>query len=65
MPTVKWEIGNANAAEDIRVEIKNTPTETTFELTSSLRADTGKYVIMLSNSSGTTSASAYVTVLGM
>ncbi|KAG1672466.1 Twitchin [Nymphon striatum] len=63
MPTVGWTTGNANVAEDSRVEIKTYPTETTFELRSSLRADTGKYTVTLSNDSGTISASAFVTVL--
>lgn len=65
MPIVGWTVSNANAAEDSRVEIKTYPTETTFELRSSLRADTGKYTVTLSNDSGTTTASAFVTVLGM
>lgn len=62
-PTVKWQINGKTVEPSSRVDMQVTKNQIVFEIPFSVRADTGKYTVTLSNELGSFSASANVTVL--
>lgn len=63
-PTAKWSINGKNIEPDNRVDFQVFINKITFDIPFSVRSDTGKYTLTLSNNLGQCTASANVTVLG-
>lgn len=62
-PTAKWTVSGKEIPPSDRVDQGVFNNKVSFEISSALRTDTGRYTLTLSNDLGTCSASANVTVL--
>lgn len=51
-PVANWEINNVPVVSDDRHDIFTTHTNTTFEILSAIRSDTGRYNLTLENDQG-------------
>ncbi|ERL85176.1 hypothetical protein D910_02598 [Dendroctonus ponderosae] len=62
-PTAKWSVNGKDISVDDRVDFAVFNNKLSFDVTSALRTDTGRYTLTLSNEVGSFTASAQVTVL--
>ncbi|XP_013785867.1 twitchin-like, partial [Limulus polyphemus] len=62
-PSVTWHINDKSVLGNPRIEQTFTVGQTMLDIRSSIRSDSGRYTLILENSSGKTSASATVTVM--
>ena len=62
-PTVKWELNGKELLPGAKISIESTIKNTLFAVKSTVRADSGKYRLTLTNSSGTVTSEADVVVL--
>lgn len=63
-PTAAWSIDGTRIEPSPRVDMSVTNTHVYFDIPFSLRTDSGRYTLKLTNDLGSTSCSANVTVLG-
>lgn len=63
-PTAKWQINGKTIESSNRVDMSVTNSQVSFDIPFSVRSDTGRYTLTLTNDLGSFSASANVTVLG-
>ncbi|KRF85408.1 twitchin isoform X27 [Drosophila virilis] len=62
-PTIKWLFNGKEIEPSTRIESNLFQNELTFEIPSALRADEGRYTLILKNEHGSFDASAHATVL--
>jgi predicted phage tail protein len=62
-PTVKWSVNGKEITANERIDIGLYNNKMSFDISSSLRADAGRYTVTLTNDLGSITASAQVTVL--
>lgn len=62
-PTIKWLFNGKEIEPSPRVDINLFQNELTFEISSALRSDEGRYTVILKNEHGSFDASAHATVL--
>lgn len=63
-PKVSWFKDEADVLEDERTHIKITPTTLALEKTKSKRSDSGKYCVVVENSTGSRKGFCQVNVVG-
>lgn len=63
-PKAQWAINGVNVKPGNRVDMQVYQNQVLFEIPFSVRSDTGRYTLTLTNDLGTCSCSANVTVIG-